>query len=323
MVCGWMMFRNKRLVNLLAEIFGFPRRFEHGQVEVEYNCPHCDNRRNKFNLVVNTDNHVFHCWACGYKGKTSRLFHDFGNDRQQNDFNKFHGKIYIDHHEISGITTEPLQLTGFRSLRNVWKDSLTYKAAMRYLKKRRIGADLIDKWDICYAETGKYNNRIIIPSRSLDGQVEYFVARDIFDTQKLKYNNPPSEKSTVIFGEKFIDWGKPVVITEGAFDAMVLYNAVPLLGSNIEGHSRLIRKIFDCQTPIILGFDDDVAGRKANIRVGKYLMNLSIPIYTIVDNEHGDLAKAYEMEGKEYIVGLIRNAQPFDELDILIHELRP
>ena len=312
------MFRNKRLVNLLAEIFGFPRRFDHGDVEVEYNCPHCDNGQNKFNMVVNTDNHVFHCWACGYKGRASRLFWDFGNDRQKLEWKSM--DKYVPETK-SSKSSEPLVLTGFRSLRMKWKDSLTYRAAMRYLRKRNIGPDLIDKWDICYAEDGKYRDRIIIPSRNLGGKMEYFVARDIFDTQKLKYKNPESRKADIIFGEKFIDWGKPVVLTEGVFDAMVLYNSVPLLGSKIEGHNRLLTKIFMCNTPIILGFDEDDAGRDANIEVGKYLLNLGVPVYSIQNNEHGDLAKAYEVGGREYIVRLIRNAQPFDELDILINDL--
>lgn len=312
------MFRNKRLVNLLAEIFGFPRKYDHGNVEVEYNCPHCDNNRHKFNMVVNTDHHIFHCWACGFKGRVDKLFWDFGTDRQKTAWGSIENNAPMVKEDK---TSEPLVLTGFRSLRVEWKDSLIYRAAMRYLRLRGIGKDLIAKWDICYSETGKYSNRVIIPSKSADGKIEYFVARDIFDTQKLKYNNPPSEKSTVIFGEKFVDWKKPVIITEGAFDALVLYNAVPLLGSNISGHKKLLKKIFDFKTPVIMGFDDDEAGKRANLKVGKFLMNLGIPLYSIQGNEYGDLAKAYEVGGKEYIVGLIRNAKPFDELDLLISNL--
>lgn len=313
------MFRNKRLVNLLAEIFGFPRKFDHGIVEVEYNCPHCDNGRNKFNMVVNTDNLVFHCWSCGYKGKVSRLLWDFGNDRQKSEFKTVETSAPI--RTRVEKKDEPLILTGFRSMRQEWNDSLTWRAARNYLRERNITPDLIDKWDICYAEDGKYRDRVIIPSRNLSGEMEYFVARDIFDTQKLKYKNPESRKAQIIFGEKFIDWEKPVVLTEGAFDAIVLYNAVPLLGAKIEGHTKLLKKIFKHKTPIILGFDEDKAGRDANIEIGKYLLNLGVSIYTIQGNEYGDLAKAYEKAGKEYIVRLIRNAQPFDELDMLVNDL--
>ena len=103
---------------------------------------------------------------------------------------------------------------------------------------------------------------------------------------------------------------------------MVLYNAVPLLGSKIQGHKKLLQKIFDNKTPIILGFDEDDTGRDANIEIAKYLLNFGVDVYTIRGNEYNDLAQAYEKEGREYIVQLIRNAQPFDELDLLIDGLR-
>ncbi len=315
------MFRNKRIVNLLAEIFGFSSKFDHGGDEVEYNCPHCDNRRNKFNMAVNTDLHIFHCWACGYKGKIDRLLRDYGNERQNKEWDGIRaGYVPTDNEDTDEAQ---LFLTGFRSLKVKWSDSLTSKAAIRYLRERGIGSDLIDKWDICYAEDGKYMDRIIIPSKTVDGKLEYFVARDIFDTQKLKYKNPSSRKEDVIFGEKFVDFDKPVVITEGAFDAMVLYNAVPLLGSKIEGHTKLLKKIFKHRTPIILGFDDDKAGKDANLDIGRYLLSLGVPLYSIQGNEYGDLAKAFEMRGRDYIVKLIRNAQPFDEMELLINDLRP
>jgi DNA primase len=83
----------------------------------------------------------------------------------------------------------------------------------------------------------------------------------------------------------------------------------------------LIQKIWDCNTPIILGFDMDKTGKNANMSIGKYLLNLNIDVYTIQNNLYNDLAKAYEMAGKEYIVELIRNAEPFDELSLLIDEL--
>jgi len=139
------MFRNKRLVNLISELFGNPRSFDHGNVEIEWCCPFCDNHRHKYNLAVNTDNLFFHCWSCGYKGKLSKLFWDFGNERQKQEFKNVDTYVPLTKEEKK----QELVLTGIRTMRQEWKDSVTYRAAKSYLRDRKIGKDLINKWDIC------------------------------------------------------------------------------------------------------------------------------------------------------------------------------
>lgn len=311
------MFRNKRLVNLLSEIFGFPRKYSHGQVEVEYNCPRCDENRNKFNMVVNTDNHVFHCWSCGLKGTVSKLVSMYGHVEQSLDYDKIKVEpVYTNKDE----KPKEIEITGFQSLKIKWESPI-YTAAMKYLRSRNIDQKIIDKWDICYSEEGRYGNRVIVPYRNEKGKIEYFIARDIFDTQKRKYLNPDGEKTNVIFGERYVDWQKPVILTEGVFDAIVLYNAIPLLGSKIEGHKKLIRKIYENHTPIIVGMDMDKTGREARVRIAKYLTNLGIDVYILGDNEYNDISKAYQEGGKKYIVDMIRRSKQFDELDLVIEEL--
>jgi len=311
------MFRHKKLVNLIAEIFGFPRNYDHGSVEVEYNCPHCDKGGNKFNLVVNTDIRIFHCWACDYRGKVERIFYDYGSDRQKTSYRllKKNKGLFNDEKKESVV-----ELTGFRSMKFEWKDSLSYYAAVRYLRTRNIDFNLIDKWDICYAETGKYKDRIIVPSKNLDGRVDYFVARDIFDTQKMKYNNPPIDKAGIIFGEKFIDWKKPLFLTEGVFDAMAMYNAVPILGVNIKVNKKLLRMILKNKTRVILGFDKDAT--KEESTVAKYLKNFGIDVYIIEHNCYNDLAEVFEKDGKSGIIELIQNSKPYDELEMAVADLR-
>ena len=180
---------------------------------------------------------------------------------------------------------------------------------------------MIDQWDICYADDGPYAGRIIIPSKDTKGKIEYFVARDIYDTAKIKYKNPKVEKSSIIFGEKFIDWKKPVILTEGVFDAMVLYNSVPLLGTKIDGYKRLSQKIISNKTPIILGFDEDKTGKSERIKVARYIKKLGGSLYIITGNRYNDLSSAFICEGRDYLIKLIQSAQPFDELELAIATL--
>ena len=313
------MFKGRNLIDLVSEILGYTRRYSQGISEVEFNCPNCDGGRNKFNLVVNIENHVFHCWSCQYRGRVARIFSDLGDQDQKVKYDRI--SLKPTYTNIEEEDTEDISIGDFRSLKVEWADSLTYKAAMKYLSKRKITKEHIDQWDICYSENGKYSDRIIVPSRNLRGKVEYFIARDIWDTNEMKYKNPRSRKQTVIFGEKFIDWTKPVILTEGVFDAMVLYNAVPLLGTKIEGHDKLIRKIMKHKTPIILGFDEDKTGETERIKVAKYLENLGSTLYIITGNEYNDLASAFQERGRGYLVDLVRKAELFDELEMKLRLL--
>lgn len=307
------------VVDLDSELLGFPKRYDSATIEVEWCCPRCDNGRGKFNLVVNLEKNVFHCWACDYRGTVRKLVYDYG-DEEQKTRSKSLSKYRPRKFKYAEKPKEDFPIESFRSLRVKWTDSLDYNAAMNYLKSRKITKEMIDQWDICFADEGDYAGRVIVPSKDIHGKVEYFIARDIYDTAKIKYKNPRSRKNEVIFGEKFIDWTKPVLLVEGVFDAMVLYNAIPLLGTKIDGHTKLIRKIMKNKTPIILGFDADVSA-KDKITIAKYLKNLGISLYILSGNQYNDLAEAHQKRGRGYIVDLIRNAREFDELDIAMAEL--
>ena len=320
-IMGCIMRNKSGVVDLISEVLGFPRRYDNSIEEVEYCCPRCDNGRNKFNLVLNLYKGVFHCWACEYKGRVDKIVKMYGDANQAKRLQKIIAGLNKSSFENEGVDDEALSLDEFRSLRSAWNDSLHYRAAMKYLKKRGITQDIIDKWDICYAESGKYAARIIIPSKSINGKVEYFIARDIYGTSKLKYKNPRSRKQSVIFGERFIDWTKPVILTEGVFDAIVLYNAVPILGTKIVGNDKLIKKIMENKTPIILGFDQDQVGMRERIGVAKFLEKLGSKLYIISDNEYNDLSEAFEKRGKYYIMELIKGAEPFDELEMKVRLL--
>ena len=97
------MEKFKDIVSLISEFLNFPRNYNHNSTEVEWNCPHCDNGRNKFNLAVNIENNVFHCWACGYKGKILRLFYDYANKSVEN----FIARVYRSVQSIKGLHSNP------------------------------------------------------------------------------------------------------------------------------------------------------------------------------------------------------------------------
>lgn len=320
------MYKNKVLIDLLSEMFGFPRSYSHNLVEVDFNCPICDGGRNKFNLGVNTVKKLFHCWSCDYRGGLEYLISKHGSARQLEKYSEV--LLYLARERLSSkytdktLDSEHLNLGSFRSLKTSWADSLHYRAAMNYLNTRKISGDIIKEWDICYSEDGKYKNRIIIPSKSESGQLEYFVARAFYDSVVPKYRNPSVSKQSIIFGEKFIDWKKPVILVEGVFDAIVLYNSIPLLGTKIKSNTKLMKKLIENKSRIILALDFDKVGRDKTIELGKYLTGFGLSVKVLYSLTHKDLSEVFQKVGRRGIIDLFKLAKDFDELSLSIERIK-
>lgn len=308
------MYIQKQLVELLSEMFGLPRKYTHSQQNVPFCCPRCDNGTKKYNLEVNVSKGVFHCWSCGYKGKLIRLFYDYGQSRQLTIvqalpiFDKKSNNLVVSATPGPKSTDEKrISIGPHRSLSVSWNDSIHYLAAKQYLKNRGINDYLISKWDISYSEHGPNKFRIIIPSRSEDGKLEYYIARSFYDYVKPKYKNPPVPKQQIIFGESFIDWNRTVVITEGVFDSIVALNAVPILGTEIHSHKKLISKIKKYNTPVIVCLDYDAWNKSKDIY--KILCDFDIDVSIAkVPKEYGDLSSAFRTGGKRAILDILDSA---------------
>lgn len=308
-----MTYINKTVVDLLSEMFGLPRRYSHGQSNVPYNCPKCDNGGNKYNLEVSTTKGVFNCWACGYKGKIIKLFKDYGTERQWSVLRTL--PIYresdnsLQTSKAAGPRspeTERISLGSYRSLTVKWKDSIHYTAALNYLAARGIEDRVIKKWDMAYAEEGPNKHRIIIPSRSSEGVLEFYVARSFYPGITPKYKNPSVAKQNIIFGESFVDWKRPVTLVEGVFDSIIALNAVPILGTEIKSHKKLLAKIRANRTPVVVCLDAE-AWDKAK-EAYKVLDDLGVDVKIIRMDKYDDLSSAYEQGGKEAVLSILDSA---------------
>jgi DNA primase len=155
--------------------------------------------------------------------------------------------------------------------------STTYKHAMFYLNKRGIIKEDILKYGIGYCEEGMYTNRIIIPSYDSNGQLNFFVGRDIFES-KMKYRNSPTQKNIIGF-DLFINWDEPIVLCEGPFDAIAIKrNAIPLFGKTILPKLKL--KIIEKKVKTIyISLDTDAIGD--SMKMVENFMNHNIDVYFV------------------------------------------
>ena len=85
-----------------------------------------------------------------------------------------------------------------------------------FLHNRGLTYKDILKYGIGYCSEGLYGNRVIVPAYDSDGQLNYFVGRDFYNS-KMKYKNPPIPKDVIGF-DLYINWDEPIVLCEGVFD---------------------------------------------------------------------------------------------------------
>ncbi len=127
---------------------------------------------------------------------------------------------------------------------------------LKYLKERKIGAYQINKYNFGFCQVGKYQNRIIIPSYNKDNQLNYFTTRTIEKHNKIKYVNPPIQKTDVIMFQSLINWKFPIILVQGIFDAITVnFNAIPLMGKIVS--QALIQKLSYYDADIYLCLDKD------------------------------------------------------------------
>ena len=104
------------------------------------------------------------------------------------------------------------------------------------------------------------------------------MARDMFPNSKFKYKNPPMSKDTVGF-ELFINWDEPIVLCEGAFDAIsVRRNAIPLFGKFPS--KTLVKRLVEKKVKTIYVALDKDAKQDA-IKLSKFLMDCGISTYLL------------------------------------------
>jgi DNA primase len=154
--------------------------------------------------------------------------------------------------------------------------------------ERNIRMGDVIRYGIGYCEEGPYARRVIIPSYNSSGQLNYFVARDVFPDSKMKYKNPPTSKNVVMF-ELLINWNEPIVLCEGVFDAIAIKkNAIPLLGK-FPSTELMKTMISNRVKSVYLALDSDAF--KNSLRFAESLMNngVNVHIVELKDSDPSDM----------------------------------
>jgi DNA primase len=285
---------NSEKLQILEEVLG---NFYRSSEEYLFSCPYCKHHKRK--LSINISKNTYKCWVCDSRGRNIyNLIRRFGNYSHKQHWSGFEEKVEIS--EFDNIfeeakkeeTTQRIKLPSeYVCLANK-NLSFTAKNALKYLKKRGITKYDILKWKIGYCESGEYRNRIIIPSFSLDGYCDYFIART-YTEDWLKYKNPPASKN-IIFNELMINWNRPIVLVEGVFDALNAENSIPLLGSTLNAHSKLFSAILRHFKRIYVALDKDAEKKALNII--NLLISHGVEVYKIDTFDYEDVGEMTKEE---------------------------
>ena len=182
------------------------------------------------------------------------------------------------------------------------------KHSLNYLKKRGIGFGDIIRYNIGYCGDGVYGNRIIIPSYNENGELNYFVGRDIYKGG-MKYKNPPVSKDVIGF-DLFVNWDEPIVLCEGVFDAIAIRrNAIPLFGKTIPKSLKM--KIYEKKVKeIYILLDNDAI--KDSIKITDDLMRNGINVYFVKLSEQDPSDMGFKK-----VINLIKNTKQTSFSDLM------
>lgn len=282
----------ERLLELLFSIVG---EYEHTRGDnYIFHCPFCNHHKKK--LEINISSERYHCWVCHTKGRTmNSLFKKLKTS--SSNFEKLFsivGKRYSveAEKESYGLVSLPKE---YSPLWNIKKDP-DFKNAYLYCMSRGLSSKDILRYRIGYCDSGEYRKRLIFPSYSFDGTLNYFIARSYIDSS-FPYKYPKVPRDSIIFNELFINWSLPVILVEGFLDAATIKrNCIPLLGTTIG--NKLISTIIEKKvTDVYIALDPDA--RIQAINITERLINEGINVYFINLEDKDPNALGFEKINKQ------------------------
>jgi DNA primase len=302
---------NTRLLELLQSILGKPKATNKGNAA--FHCPFCNTQKRKLEVQLFTnakEENPWHCWVCNKAGKKiTTLFKALNVDKQK--FTELYRILQISPTKINvQDIAEQVKLPAEFHPLYIKRPSVEYKNALFYLlKKRGLSVHDIIKYNIGYCEDGEYAKKIIIPSYDTNGRLNYFVSRTYYDAESFRYKNPEVSKNIVGF-ENLISWDLPLVLVEGAFDAIAIKrNAIPLFGKTIS--ENLKKKIIQYNVKeLYICLDKDA--QKQALEHAEYFINNGIVVYFVNLNE-----KDPSDIGFLKMKNIIQNTEPFSFSDLI------
>jgi DNA primase len=297
-----------QIVSLLNRVVGNRGRQLKKANEYMYWSPFTSHHKPK--LQINTQTQKWHCWVSNQGGhKLYQLFKKLkATSEQFNELTDLVGGFHSLSSNREKVKENIVRLP--KEFKSLWSNgsSIIGKHSRVYLNNRNVSNGDIIRYGVGYCEEGMYSNRVIVPSYNSDGELNYFVGRDIYEGG-FKYKNPPVSKDVIGF-DLFINWNEPIVLCEGVFDAIAIKrNAIPLFGKTIP--KSLKRKIYEEKVKEIYILLDKDAISDA-IKITDDLMKNGINVYfvSLSEEDPSDM-------GFKKVINLIKDTKQTSFSDLM------
>ena len=148
---------------------------------------------------------------------------------------------------------------------------------------RGLSPECIAHFGLGFCDKGSMTGRIVIPIHNAEGQLVAYAGRwpgSPPDADTPRYKLPPGfRKARELFNahRAFAVWDEPLVIVEGFFDCIALWQhgirrVVALMGTSLSAHQEeLIARVVKPTSRIVLMLDEDNAGREARVQIAPRL----------------------------------------------------
>jgi len=252
---------------------------------IGFNCVYCEDKSNHLGIEIATGRVV--CWKCGTHNFIKTILKLTTCTYDEAKKIKFSKKIKIKQEKIERCSAETFSLP--KEIVSEWP-----KKHLGYLKRRNFDPKLIiNKYKLRPVYTlGKYKFRIIIPI-IMEKKTVSFIARDITDTQGVKYLMPKERDSILtpkqcVYNYDSLTEGCNCILVEGPTDVWRMGDkTISFFGTKHTVEQILLIKKKRINTLFVL-YDNDSPGKKSAIKVSATLAPLVENIEIISLKTHSD-----------------------------------
>jgi hypothetical protein len=195
-----------------------------------------------------------------YKNYVSEMMKLKSGTKAETSLTKKFNNIKTKRKEKNSTFDEKKEMLNFKKL-------IEYPELIEYCKKRKIPEEIYLKW--YYAETGMYNNRLIIPFYNDKGKIYYYQGRTMND-RVPKYLSRKGDYNE-IYNYYNVDKEKPVIILEGPIDSIFVENSIGVTGIKVNNLDNFKHKYFL--------LDNDLSAKTKTLKLlklGNYVFNWTL-----------------------------------------------